>query len=169
MAKFGLIKFTWRQLVFFAISIPLVVLDQLSKLWIRTHLALNEILFEIGFFRVINIRNTGAAFGIFRGSVIPLLVFQSLASLAMLTYILLLYRRFPLLDRRPIWVSLGLIFAGTVGNLIDRAARGYVTDFLDATYWPAFNVADSCIVIGVIILVVSVLFIVRESERSGAR
>ena len=78
------------------------------------------------------------------------------------------YRRFPLLDRRPVWVALGLIFAGTVGNLLDRAMRGYVTDFLDTTYWPAFNVADSCLVIGEILLVLAILYAVRKSERGHA-
>lgn len=168
MARSGLLSRYWRQLIFFALALPLITLDQLSKLWIRTNLALNETLFKIGFFRVIYIRNTGAAFGIFRGSVIPLLIFQSLASVLMLSYVFKLYHRFPLLDRRPIWVALGLIFAGTVGNLLDRALRGYVTDFLDTTYWPAFNVADSCIVVGVAVLVGAVIYLIRESESGHA-
>ena len=63
-------------------------------------------------------------------------------------------------------VALGFVIGGSVSNLLDRVRLGYVTDFLDFRYWPAFNLADSCIVVGVVILLVALVAADRDPRRS---
>jgi signal peptidase II len=65
----------------------------------------------------------------------------------------------------PVRTGFGLILGGTVGNLIDRLRFGHVTDFLDFKVWPTFNVADSCISIGVVVLIFCIIFLTRPSEK----
>ncbi|MEE8194758.1 MAG: signal peptidase II, partial [Dehalococcoidales bacterium] len=66
-------------------------------------------------------------------------------------------------------LSLGLILGGTVGNLIDRLSSGYVTDFIDVGIWPAFNAADSAVVVGAILLAYSLIQLTKGSERSDGQ
>ncbi len=155
---------SWH-IIFFVIAILVIVADQLSKVWIRSNLAPNESLCEIGFFSIVNIRNTGAAFGLFRGFTFVLTIISFVGAIFILVYNFYFYRRYPLLNNRLSRIALGLILGGTVGNLIDRLRFGYVTDFIDFQYWPAFNVADSSVTIGVIIFICSLLFLTRiDSE-----
>jgi len=151
--------------VFFLIALLIVVADQLGKLWIRSNLAVGESVFELGFFRLTHVSNTGAAFGIFRGHTLPLTVVSCVGIALLLLYAFLFYRQFPQLDRWLAWTGLGLILGGTIGNLIDRLRLGYVTDFIDFGFWPAFNVADSAIVIGVIIFAYSLLSLARAEKH----
>ena len=164
MQKANYLQAKWRNVVFSLIALLIVVADQLVKLWIRTNLAAGESLFEMGFFRLTHISNTGAAFGLFRGQTFPLTVVSFVAVAILLLYAFLFYRQFPQLDRWLVWTGLGLILGGTVGNLIDRLRLGYVTDFIDFGFWPAFNVADSAIVIGVIIFAYSLLSLARAEK-----
>ena len=83
----------------------------------------------------------------------------------LLLYAFLFYRRFPLLNNWLTWAGLGLVLGGTVGNLIDRLRLGYVTDFIDFGFWPAFNLADSAIVVGVIIFAYSLLSLARAEKH----
>lgn len=152
-------------MVFFLIALLIVVADQLGKLWIRSNLAVGESVFELGFFRLTHVSNTGAAFGIFRGHTLPLTVVSCVGIALLLLYAFLFYRQFPQLDRWLAWTGLGLILGGTIGNLIDRLRLGYVTDFIDFGFWPAFNVADSAIVIGVIIFAYSLLSLARAEKH----
>ena len=152
-------------MVFSLIALLIVVADQLSKLWIRSNLAVGESVFELGFFRLTHVSNTGAAFGLFRGHTLPLTVVSCVGVALLLLYAFLFYRQFPQLDRWLSWTGLGLILGGTIGNLIDRVRLGYVTDFIDFGFWPAFNVADSAIVIGVIIFAYSLLSLARAEKH----
>ena len=152
-------------MVFSLIALLIVVADQLGKLWIRSNLAVGESVFELGFFRLTHVSNTGAAFGIFRGHSLPLTVVSCVGIALLLLYAFLFYRQFPQLDRWLAWTGLGLILGGTIGNLIDRLRLGYVTDFIDFGFWPAFNVADSAIVIGVIIFAYSLLSLARAEKH----
>ncbi len=152
-------------MVFSLIALLIVVADQLGKLWIRSNLAVGESVFELGFFRLTHVSNTGAAFGIFRGHTLPLTVVSCVGIALLLLYAFLFYRQFPQLDRWLAWTGLGLILGGTIGNLIDRLRLGYVTDFIDFGFWPAFNVADSAIVIGVIIFAYSLLSLARAEKH----
>jgi signal peptidase II len=102
-----------------------------------------------------NARNTGVAFGAFEGggAVVAVLIGLSLA---------LLVGYFALNREKPwLWLPVGLLVGGALGNLADRARSGAVIDFIDPVAWPAFNVADSCIVIGVLAL----LYVVEGRER----
>lgn len=100
-----------------------------------------------GFFRFTHVHNTGSAFGIFQGLNTPL-VFVSFIGVIILV---LIYRSQP---HPSIWLrlSLGLQLGGAFGNLIDRLRLGYVTDFIDVSIWPVFNLADASIVIGLLLL-----------------
>jgi len=133
-----------------------VAADQLSKIWIRSY-SEEQAIIEAGFLRIIHIRNTGAAFGLFQGHSFALTIVTLVGIAAILVYALLVYRHSPYLDNKLSRIALGLVLGGTVGNLIDRLSRGYVTDFIDFGFWPAFNIADSAITVGVIIFAYSLL------------
>ena len=147
----------WRSVVFLLIGLLVVVVDQFSKAWIRTNLFEGQSLFELGFFRITHVHNTGAAFGLFQGQSFILTIIAIVAITIILVYAFISYRYFPWLDRLLGRLALGLLLGGTVGNLIDRLRLGYVTDFIDFGYWPAFNIADSSVTIGVIIFAYSLL------------
>ena len=132
-----------------------LLLDQVTKIYIDSAFALYESITVIeNFFNITYVRNPGAAFGILSDSAIRIPFFISvsvIASIGILWYL----RKVDSTDR---WqhFALGLIFSGAVGNLIDRVRLGEVIDFLDAhwygAHWPAFNVADSAICVGVAIM-----------------
>ena len=157
MQKANCLQAKWRNAVFSLTALLIVVADQLSKIWIRTNLAVGQSLPEVGFPRLTHVTNTGAAFGLFHGQTFPLTIVGLVGVAALLFYAVFLYRRFPFLDNRLAWVGLGLVLGGAAGNLIDRLRLGYITDFIDFGFWPAFNLADSAIVVGVIILAYSLL------------
>ena len=156
----------WQNVPFFLTAFLIVAADQLSKIWIRANLAIGQSLFEAGFFRLTHVHNTGAAFGLFRGQSFSLTIVASVGIGVLLVYAFLAYRRLSFLDNTLGKASLGLVLGGTVGNLIDRLRFGYVTDFIDFGFWPAFNIADSAIVIGVIIFAYSCL---RSLSWGGKR
>lgn len=138
--------------------ITIIFLDQLTK-WLidRTMPLYRSVPIIDGFFNLTYIRNTGAAFGILAGSGATFrLPFLMLFSLLAIGFILVMLRRLP--ERETGLISaLAFILGGAIGNLIDRFAYGEVIDFLDfywASYhWPAFNIADSFITVGVTITV----------------
>ena len=152
-------------MVFFLTALLIVASDQLSKVWIRSNLALGQSLPEAGFFRLTHVQNTGAAFGLFHGQSFILTIVALVGVAALLVCALFIYRQFPLLDNKLGKSALGLILGGTAGNLIDRLYFGYVTDFIDIGIWPAFNIADSAIVVGVIIFVYSLRSLARDGKR----
>ncbi len=155
----------WWNAVFFLTALLVVVADQLSKIWIRSHPE-EQLIFKAGFFRIIHSQNTGAAFGLFQGQSFPLTVFAFIGIAAILLFTLLFYHRFPLLDSKLGKPALGLILGGTIGNLIDRLRLGYVTDFIDIGIWPSFNIADSAITVGAIWFAYSLLFPARTKTTN---
>ncbi len=161
MRRVNSLRGKWQNGVFFLIALLVVVADQLSKIGIRSNLALGESLPETGLFRLTHVYNTGAAFGLFQGQSFPLTVVAIFGIVVLLLFTLLFYHRFPLLDSRLGKPALGLILGGTVGNLIDRLRFGFLTDFIDFGFWPAFNIADSAITVGVIIFAYSLLRLTR--------
>jgi len=108
-----------------------------------------------------HIYNTGAAFGLFHGQSFSLTIVALVGIVILLLYVLIFYRRFPFLVNRLGKSALGLVLGGTTGNLIDRLRFGYVTDFIDVGIWPAFNIADSAVVVGIIIFASSILSLTR--------
>jgi len=128
-----------------------VVADQLTKTWVRSYPE-GQVINELAFLRLIHVQNTGAVFGLFQGQSFILTIVALLGIALLLFWSLFMHRSFPLLTNMPNRIALGLLLGGSVGNLIDRISRGFVTDFIDFRIWPAFNIADSAIVIGVIIV-----------------
>lgn len=139
-----------------------VAADQLTKWVVSSRLALGDAIPVLGPFRIHHVRNTGIAFGLFSSSTGAVTVLTAVAVAAMLLVFARTAQRHPLLP-----VSLGLVIGGSSANLVDRARLGYVTDFLDFDYWPAFNLADTFIVTGVALLFASFVAADRSSARVG--
>lgn len=143
-----------RQWSLLAIIAGVVVVDQGSKALVREQMAVFESTPVVdGILWLTHIENTGAAFGMFRGQQ-WLLIATAVVMLAVIAYIIACVR-----PADPwVRVSLALVSGGAIGNLIDRAVSGAVTDFFDLGWFPVFNVADIALDIGVAILVVLLLF-----------
>jgi signal peptidase II len=139
------------------LTLPLYALDQVTKQWILRSISLYDARSVVpDFFNLVNVPNTGAAFGSFKGNN-TFFVVISLIALVVVTILLVRPRR------SDLWrdVSLALLLAGILGNLTDRLLYGHVVDFLlfnlhirFADPWPAFNVADSCISIAVVLFII---------------
>jgi signal peptidase II len=132
-----------------------VTVDQATKQWATSRIERGE---EVEIFfglDLTNARNTGVAFGAFEGGGAIVAVLIGL-SLALLIGYFALHR-----DRPWLWLPVGLLLGGALGNLADRARIGAVIDFIDPIAWPAFNLADACIVLGVVAL----LYVVEGRER----
>jgi signal peptidase II len=152
------------NIIFFTIAAVVVILDQLSKWWIHNNLSPGQSIPVTGPFRLTYAQNTGAAFSIFFGKTDFLAVVSMIGVVVILVYAFVIYRHFPSLDTRLNKIALGLILGGTVGNLIDRFWLHYVRDFIEAVPWfPIFNLADSSLVVGIIIFAASILFFSRDS------
>ena len=110
-----------------------------------------------GFFSISHIHNTGAIFGMFNGSGGKLIaILLAAATLTAMSLVIVYFLKTPA-SQKLMRFALALILAGALGNFIDRVFRGYVIDFLEVHlkkfYWPTFNIADSCISIGAVLLV----------------
>jgi signal peptidase II len=147
--------FMMRFILF--LTLPLYALDQLTKQWVQRSISPYDALSVVrDFFNLVNVPNTGAAFGSFKGNN-TFFVIISLIALVVVTVLLVRHQRSdPWRD-----VSLALLLAGILGNLTDRLLYGHVIDFLlfnlhirFADPWPAFNVADSCISIAVVLFII---------------
>jgi signal peptidase II len=131
-----------------------LVLDQLTKHLVRLQMAIGQVTAVAPGFNLRHVINKGGAFSLLYGNVWLLAAVSALVTIGIAVYA---YRQ-PTLAR---WqaVGLGILLAGTLGNLIDRVVRGQVTDFLDlyvgAHHWPTFNVADICINVGVALLILA--------------
>lgn len=139
------------------VALVIIVLDQGTKEWVRRSFDLHESVPVIpGFFHLTYIRNTGAAWGLFSGQNLALALLA-----ALMLAVLLVYRHRILPPGRLQRVALGLLCGGIAGNLFDRLRLDYVTDFLDfffrGWHWPAFNIADAAICVGVGIYLVGSL------------
>jgi len=163
-----------KFLILISIAAVSVCIDQMSKIYVHTQMLLGESIPVVtDFFSITYVRNLGAAFGFlsqsdptFRG-----IFFLALPPLAMIAILLLLMSHKD--DEKLEIMALAAIFGGALGNYIDRVRFGYVIDFLDFHYkndyhYPAFNVADISIILGVSALFLSILFEYIE-ERKGLK
>ncbi len=130
-----------------AVAILTLALDQVSKAVIRGQVAPGERVDVFGGIEIVRVANRGIAFGLLDDAGSLVLVLAALAFASLLAMFLAAS------DRRGLWLPIGLLAGGAVGNLIDRIHEGAVTDFIDLGSWPAFNVADIAITLGVVILV----------------
>ena len=151
-------KLQRKYWILFLVSPLILILDQLTKWWVVERFRYGESLSIIpGFFNFTYIRNTGAAFGILAQANPTFRVpFFVIVPLVALISIGLIFRRLPSADLK-LSTALSLVIGGAVGNLIDRVTLNYVVDFLDFHWrydyhFPAFNIADSAICVGVAVL-----------------
>jgi signal peptidase II len=152
------------------LSLPLYALDQITKRFVLRHVHPDDPRIVVpDFFSLVNVTNTGAAFGSFRNNNTFFIVLSCIALVFVLA--LLLRRRSPDALRD---ISLALLLAGIMGNLTDRFIRGHVIDFLLfdlhiplAHPWPAFNVADSCICIAVLCFIIHSFKKPRRAAAEG--
>jgi signal peptidase II len=132
-----------------------VALDQATKQLADVNIARGDDLTVLPGLGLTNTRNTGVAFGAFEGGGVLIGVLIGL-SLALLVGYFLVHRDMPWL-----WLPVGMLLGGALGNLADRAREGAVIDFIDPVAWPAFNLADTSIVLGVLLL----LYVVEGRQR----
>ncbi len=156
---------TAKYVILCLVSLVVLVLDQATKLLIdRTMDIHSSITVVQNFFDITYIRNKGAAFGFLADSSFRLPFFIMISVIAVIVIIGIFRKLRP--EQKLTAFSLALIFAGALGNLIDRVRLGEVIDFLYVHwyehYWPAFNVADSAICVGVFLLAIDML---REERR----
>ena len=148
-------KLSKKFYTFFGIVLSVLILDQLTK-------RLFDSFYEVGngfnilpFLSFTLRHNTGAGFSLFEGKTAFLIVF----SIIVIAVILINYKNIPKDISLP---SLALILGGSIGNLIDRLFHGYVIDFIELSFWPTFNVADSAITIGGILII---YYIFRKEKK----
>ena len=162
-------KWSRRYALLLLVGGSVILLDQVTKIWIDRTLPLYETRSLIdGFFDLHYIRNTGAAFGFLSGSAasfrIPFFLGVSAVAIGIILYL------FHKLEESDFMVPLALsmVLGGAVGNLIDRIRLGSVIDFIYLHYksfhWPAFNVADIAITVGVFLLILRMFFLEKEGH-----
>ena len=139
-----------------------IVADRLTKVWVESAIGRGD--HENVFFGIdlVNVRNRGIAFGLFAEGRALVLLFTAVALVALLAYFA------THAGRAGLWLPTGLLLGGALGNLIDRVRYDAVTDFVDLPLWPAFNLADTAITVGVL----SLLYVIEVSrdrrERAGS-
>ncbi|MEA2243046.1 MAG: signal peptidase [Solirubrobacteraceae bacterium] len=126
--------------------------DQLVKALVTSSLQRGEERDLVAGVKLVNTRNTGVAFGQLQGAGVAVAILIAVAVVALVVYVA---RNAP---RRWIWLPAGLLLGGALGNVIDRVREGAVVDFLKLPHWPAFNVADAAITVGVVVLLVVMEF-----------
>ncbi len=166
-------KENWK---YFLISVIVIIVDQLSKYYVRLKVPLNHSIEVIGkYFRIYHVENEGAAFSLSLGDY-SRWIFIAFTSVLIVVFIYLIIKQ-PKFQK----LYYSLILGGAIGNLIDRVIFGKVTDFLDSMYpripsewnwfysfdrWPIFNVADSMIVIGMILFAVDAIILDNKRKKS---
>jgi signal peptidase II len=154
------------------IATLVVLLDRMTKWFIAEKITQNDSVVIIpGLFRLTHVQNQGAAFGLFSESPsefkVAMLILFSVAALAVVSA--LLWKNGNAMNATA--VALSLVFGGALGNLWDRVAAGRVIDFLDfyvgSHHWPAFNVADSAIVVGALLLLSEIFLAPQEEKVAG--
>ena len=159
------IKFGWRDIVLFLVALASIALDQVTKQLVRDNIPLHTSWNPIRWLEPIvtftHTQNTGIAFGLFPNVSV---MFVGLI-LVIIVAIILYYKHFAAASW-VLTVSFGLLLGGAVGNLIDRLTQnGNVTDFINCRVWPVFNLADSSIVVGALLLSVYGMFLDRRLEK----
>jgi signal peptidase II len=129
------------------VAVAVVVADQVSKAIVRGEISRFEEHELVLGVKLINTRNTGVAFSMFSGGGPVVVVIAFVALGALLAFFV------THLHKRLVWLPTGLLVGGAAGNLIDRIRLDGVTDFIKVPHWPAFNVADICVTLGVISLI----------------
>ena len=156
-----------NKYLYFILIIIYVLLDQLTKLLIIKNIPYHSFIQLNDYFSIVNVGNTGIAFSMFQNNNIFFIVLISLVLIYIIFFIIKNNKEFTKLQINCFL----LILSGGIGNLIDRIFRGAVVDFIDIGYkevyrWPAFNVADSCVCVGIILFVISILFSNKNKKNN---
>ena len=137
------------------VTLVVVAVDQVTKALVRANVELGDRDGVLPGIDLVHVRNRGVAFGLFADGGLVLVAIGLVSVITLLAF-------FATHSRRPlVWLPTGLLLGGAAGNLIDRLRQGFVTDFIDLPLWPAFNIADSCITIGVL----SLLYVLEGPPR----
>jgi signal peptidase II len=134
----------WRRAA--AVAAVVLIADQLTKQLVRSSIALGDSRHVLPGVTLVRAQNGGIAFSLFSGSEAGVILVSSTIVAAVLTYFA--FHR----ERRWMWLACGLVVGGALGNLVDRVRVGEVTDFIKLPDWPAFNLADASITLGVLVL-----------------
>ena len=129
------------------VAVVVIVADQVAKAIVRSEIKPGETVDVLPGIDLIHTKNTGVAFSMLSGGG-PLVVIVAIIALAALVGFFITH-----LHRRLVWLPTGLLLGGAAGNLIDRIRAGSVTDFIKFPHWPAFNVADIAVTVGVVALI----------------
>ncbi|RME65327.1 MAG: signal peptidase II [Nitrospirae bacterium] len=143
-----------KRVLPFVLAAFLTGLDQLTKHIVSTHISKAHPLRITPFFQLVYVENKGAAFGLFQFLGNGVFIGISIVAIVFVLYIMFKEKENPYI--------MALVLAGAMGNLMDRLRLGYVVDFLDfhigSYHWPAFNVADSCLSVGLVLLFLRMFF-----------
>jgi signal peptidase II len=151
----------WQWAGFAAVACAAIAADQATKAIVSSSLSVGESVDVVGPLSIHHVQNSGIAFGLFPTATSGVIVLTAIAVTWMLVFFARSGGRHPILP-----VALGLLLGGSLSNLVDRVRLGYVTDFLDFRFWPAFNLADAFIVAGVAVLIGALLLADREPRRA---
>jgi signal peptidase II len=142
----------WQWAGLATVAIAAIVADQVTKHVVTKTLALDESVHVVGPLSIHHVQNSGIAFGLFSSATAVVTVVTGIAVVWMLVFFARSGSRHPVLP-----AALGLLIGGSMSNLVDRVRLHHVTDFIDLKWWPAFNLADSFIVVGVAILLTALV------------
>ena len=142
----------WQWAGLATVAVAAVIADQVTKHIVTRTLPLDDSVHVVGPLSIHHVQNSGIAFGLFSSATLVVTIVTGIAVIWMLAFFARSGSRHPVLP-----AALGLLIGGSVSNLVDRVRLGHVTDFLDFEYWPAFNLADSFIVVGVGILLLALV------------
>ena len=150
----------WQWAGLASVACAALVADQVTKYLVTSRLSLDGAVKVAGPLSIHHVQNSGIAFGLFPDSTAAVVAVTSAAVVWMVVFFARSGSRHPVFP-----AALGLLLGGSVSNLADRVRLGHVTDFVDLRYWPAFNLADSFIVVGVAILLFAVVGGDREPKQ----
>jgi signal peptidase II len=148
----------WISLL--AVAVAAIGADQLTKAIVSNRLGLDESVHVLGPLSIHHVENSGIAFGFFASATSLVILLTGVAVAWMVYFFARSGSRHPVLP-----IALGLVIGGSVSNLVDRVRLGHVTDFLDVRFWPAFNLADTFITVGVVILLLALVTTDRDHSR----
>jgi signal peptidase II len=150
----------WQWAGLAAVALSAVLADQVTKHVVTRTLPLDDAVHVAGPLSIHHVQNSGIAFGLFSSATAVVTIVTSIAVIWMLVFFARSGARHPVLP-----AALGLLIGGSVSNLADRIRLHHVTDFVDLKWWPAFNLADSFIVVGVAILLAALVAADRAPKK----
>jgi signal peptidase II len=151
----------WEWVGLAAVAAAAILADQVTKHLVATQLSLYDSVRLVGPLTIHRVQNSGIAFGLFSQATSVVTLATAFAVGWMLVFFARSGARHPVLP-----AALGLLIGGSLSNLVDRVRLGHVTDFIDIGWWPAFNLADTFICVGVAILLVALILSERRPRRT---